>query len=262
MFDMRYTGRMIAQARKAKDMTQTELADALNISFQAVSNWERGASMPDISKLPELSEILGISIDEMLGKSSTVIKDVLIQGDFSEATVGEIVEAAPILKPKQMERLVEKMEEKIEVKMETEKKINWDEILQALEYLSEDFIGELFRRAVAEGNNRVIEEMLEYVEEDDVDEIARKRYEQGGVDAIRNFLEYMTEDAVNEIAKEVYAKDGISALEPLAEYMFEDLLDEIAMDAMKKGGVKAAEPIMDYIDCETILEKFLREKYF
>ena len=43
------------------------LADRLGISFQAVSNWERGVSMPDIAKLGELSELLNVSIDEILG---------------------------------------------------------------------------------------------------------------------------------------------------------------------------------------------------
>jgi len=51
MFDMNEVGRRISTARKDKNMTQMELADRLNISFQAVSNWERGISMPDISKL-------------------------------------------------------------------------------------------------------------------------------------------------------------------------------------------------------------------
>lgn len=45
-------------------MTQMELADKLDISFQAVSNWERGNTMPDISKFPELAEIFHISVDE------------------------------------------------------------------------------------------------------------------------------------------------------------------------------------------------------
>lgn len=58
-------------------MTQMELADRLNISFQAVSNWERGNSMPDISKLPELAELFGISIDELLGKKSELISNIM-----------------------------------------------------------------------------------------------------------------------------------------------------------------------------------------
>ena len=44
MFETVKVGRRIAQFRKKKNMTQFELADALGISFQAVSNWERGVS--------------------------------------------------------------------------------------------------------------------------------------------------------------------------------------------------------------------------
>lgn len=52
MFNMKQVGKKILMLRKAQNMTQTELADRMDVSFQAVSNWERGNSMPDISKLP------------------------------------------------------------------------------------------------------------------------------------------------------------------------------------------------------------------
>lgn len=58
MFDTVKIGKRIAELRKKRDMTQFEIADRLGISYQAVSNWERGNSMPDIAKLPELAEIL------------------------------------------------------------------------------------------------------------------------------------------------------------------------------------------------------------
>lgn len=44
MFVMKKVGRKISELRKAKNMTQLELADKMNVSFQAVSNWERGVS--------------------------------------------------------------------------------------------------------------------------------------------------------------------------------------------------------------------------
>ena len=44
MFDTRITGKKIAALRKAKNMTQMELADEMGVSYQAVSNWERGVS--------------------------------------------------------------------------------------------------------------------------------------------------------------------------------------------------------------------------
>ena len=67
MFNMEMIGKRISEFRRAKDMTQMELADRMNISFQAVSGWERGNSMPDISKLPELARIFDTTIDRSLG---------------------------------------------------------------------------------------------------------------------------------------------------------------------------------------------------
>src|SRR5215510_3992866 len=72
MFDMKKVGRQIAQLRKANKITQMKLADQLGVSFQAISNWERGETMPDISKLPELAEIFNVSIDEILGNEKGV----------------------------------------------------------------------------------------------------------------------------------------------------------------------------------------------
>ena len=66
-------GSRISQYRKAKSMTQEELAGKLGVSAQAVSKWENDASCPDISLLPQLCRILGITADELLtGKSSEV----------------------------------------------------------------------------------------------------------------------------------------------------------------------------------------------
>ena len=45
MFNMEHTGTAISKARKAKGLTQMEFADKLNISFQAVSDWEMGGSL-------------------------------------------------------------------------------------------------------------------------------------------------------------------------------------------------------------------------
>ena len=77
MFNMTKIGKKISELRKAKNMTQNELADRLSISYQAVSNWERGQTMPDISKLSEISQILSVSIDELLGESNSVVNSVI-----------------------------------------------------------------------------------------------------------------------------------------------------------------------------------------
>lgn len=59
-------GQKIAELRKAKNLTQLELATQLNITDKAVSKWERDISCPDINTFPKLAEILGVSVDELL----------------------------------------------------------------------------------------------------------------------------------------------------------------------------------------------------
>lgn len=64
--DKERTGQLITELRKEKGLTQKQLADALNVTDKAVSKWERGLSFPDISMLEPISEVLGISIMEIL----------------------------------------------------------------------------------------------------------------------------------------------------------------------------------------------------
>jgi transcriptional regulator with XRE-family HTH domain len=62
-----YIAEMVAKRRRELNMTQEELASRICISAQAVSNWERMESYPDITMLPILSSILEISVDDLLG---------------------------------------------------------------------------------------------------------------------------------------------------------------------------------------------------
>ena len=59
-------GAYIMILRKARKYTQQKLADKLGVSHQAVSNWERGESMPDIAILPGLAAALGTTTDNIL----------------------------------------------------------------------------------------------------------------------------------------------------------------------------------------------------
>ena len=62
-------GKRIAYHRKRLGMTQEQLAQRVGVSAQAVSKWENNLSCPDITILPELASIFGISVDELLGRT-------------------------------------------------------------------------------------------------------------------------------------------------------------------------------------------------
>ena len=64
--DQKKIGAFIARRRKELDMTQKELAEKLGITDRAVSKWENGRSMPDLSLLQPLSHVLKIDVNDLL----------------------------------------------------------------------------------------------------------------------------------------------------------------------------------------------------
>lgn len=69
-------GKRIAQIRRAKGIKQDELAEKLGVTPQAVSKWENDVSCPDISLLPWLAGLLGVTTDELLSgkKEETAVR--------------------------------------------------------------------------------------------------------------------------------------------------------------------------------------------
>lgn len=59
-------GEKIKSLRKAQDITQEKLAAYLNISYQAISKWENGTALPDITLVPQIANFFGVSADELL----------------------------------------------------------------------------------------------------------------------------------------------------------------------------------------------------
>ena len=64
--DSKSIGKTIAALRKKKGLTQSELAERLNVSNKAVSKWENGQGYPDISLFPALASLFGVSIDYLM----------------------------------------------------------------------------------------------------------------------------------------------------------------------------------------------------
>jgi len=71
-------GNFINELRKEKNMTQEDLANRMGVTAKSVSRWENGKTLPDISLLVELAEILNITLTELL-KGRKLSKDELIK---------------------------------------------------------------------------------------------------------------------------------------------------------------------------------------
>ena len=68
--DQEKFGKLISERRRAKGMTQNELAEKLYVSDKAVSKWERGISLPNVALLIPLSEVIDIPVSKLLGQDS------------------------------------------------------------------------------------------------------------------------------------------------------------------------------------------------
>ena len=66
----------ICRLRTAKGMSQLELAEALDVSRQSISKWETGAAVPELDKLVKLSQVFGVTLDELVQGAEPTAKQV------------------------------------------------------------------------------------------------------------------------------------------------------------------------------------------
>ena len=271
MFDAVEIGRRISRLRKEKDMTQPALADVMGVSFQAVSNWERGASMPDIGKLPELAQALGVSVDELLGggRGGDLIRSVI---DGSEEafvkneriTFSEAGEAAPFLKPKQVTRIVKAIEEESEQHQTTEgeaevgsgerDKINLESLVSIAPFLDEDYLDELATRLAPTVGLGKLAALAPFVSEETLGKLATSAIENGGtLGELAAIAPFLDEDDLGKIAFSVVKNGGtLGELAAVAPFLDEDDLGRIAKETIERGGtiaeLAAIAPFLDEDD--------------
>ena len=80
-------GTMIADLRREHGMTQLELAEKMGVTDKAVSKWERDLSCPDINSIPNLAEILGVSVEELM--------QIKKEAEMPVSKVSQIMDIAP-----------------------------------------------------------------------------------------------------------------------------------------------------------------------
>lgn len=246
MFETVKVGRRIAQFRKKKNMTQFELADALGISFQAVSNWERGNSMPDISRLSELAEIFDVSVDDILGKKNQVVLDAASGEDVKaeKYSEDELEEAASIMKPDEVEEIVASSSKKL------------DQITLLLPFLDDDYIDELALKLYRQGEN--VKDLIPFMSDDAIEKMAEEAYNDGA--DIEPFFAFISDDMLGKLAWRAL-NDGKDVSDFLP-FLDDDDIKKLAFAEFERGGIAAVEdylPFMDEDDVRELAEKVLKK---
>ena len=86
--DQEKIGKFIAECRKNKKLTQSELAEKLGVTDKSIGNWENGRNMPDLSLFKPLCDELGITINELINGEK--IKEEEYQEKFEENIINTI----------------------------------------------------------------------------------------------------------------------------------------------------------------------------
>lgn len=84
-------GKRIAALRREKNLKQDDLAQMLEVSPQAVSKWENDQTCPDISLLPKLAKILGVSVDELLSGKQELQPVVTLVPEYQRKDIKDMV---------------------------------------------------------------------------------------------------------------------------------------------------------------------------
>ena len=112
MFNTKKFGGYISRLRKERDMTQSELAEKLNLTRQAISGYERGDNFPDVSILVKMAEIFGVTLDKLIKSGEPTRGESLILGNLAVGNdnvivdnINDVVGLAPLLKPSVLAKL-------------------------------------------------------------------------------------------------------------------------------------------------------------
>jgi len=158
MFNTQAFGLKLARLRKNADMTQSDLAERLNVTRQAVSKYETGDSFPDVTILVTLAEVFGVSVDELIGagcptEGEAAILHSLAHGKVSaeKATPEDVAALAPLLKPSAVEKLTVNL---------ARQGINVSRLMDIAVYLSDEGTQRLLEETDCAG---ITPEMLEHL---------------------------------------------------------------------------------------------------
>lgn len=238
MFDMNRVASNIKAARTRMNMTQMNLADEMGVSYQAVSNWERGNSMPDISKLPELCKILNISFEELVGErnAETDIAERLMQGERTEVTLEELARVGQLVKP-------DKIESKVNETIEKGGKISFSALVGLAPFMDKETLGKMAEEIV-DINLRKLCAIAPFLAKETMDNIVEKSIKSGNIDtnhivAIAPFLSKATIQKIVEYLIGHGQSRKLIALAPfMGKEMFTSQLKDIDLDDLDEDEIK------------------------
>ncbi len=166
MFNMMNVAERILTARKKAGLTQMEVANRVGVSFQAISNWERGVSMPDISNLEPLAKVLGMTVDDII--CDPVITSIITNEEIPEEISPDQFNAvSPLLMPETNIELLKRVENN------TDKELNIESLCKG-----KSEIEKMVTEAYEDDNVTVVSILIGRCSEAFISDLAERAYAQ------------------------------------------------------------------------------------
>ena len=254
MFDTIKVGQKIREARTARNMTQMGLADEMGVSYQAVSNWERGSSMPDISKLEQLCNTLHITIYELLGTEDPQTKTVsriLEKEELPEAE--EMAGIAPIVPPEQLKEAVSETAKK--------RRIDWDTIVQMAPFLDRKTLDEILEDVEPEDYGRIVA-LAPFLGRETLDKLVTAGKERIDIHIICALAPFLSRPVLEELVIRYDGEVDRNLLAALAPFLGKSALEKLVFRWEGKIDMEIVDHLAPFLSRETmdkLVEELLRQ---
>jgi len=207
MFDMKKFAAFLVGKRREKNITQGQLADIVGVTHQAVSKWERGESMPELSKLSDLSNALDVPTEEFVaamhsddrGENETACLDDDYYALPDKTLVGDVYVLAPFLSKQTLTTAI------------TEITLSKGSAISSMlfKFADEEILRDVALAVFSTDTDKGRIHLLPYLPQNEVSKLILNRYSTGGVDAILPLLPYAKEKEVGDmIFKSVVSTAG------------------------------------------------------
>lgn len=238
MFDMKRFAQFLVGKRREKNITQGQLADMVGVSHQAVSKWERGESMPEISKLSDLSSALNVPTEDIVAAMHTdggtdetkpEYKDDEYYSLPDKTLVGDVRALAPYLSRKALTTAI--------TEIAIAKGSGIAKML--FKYADEDILREVALLVFAANTDKGRLDLVPYLPQEEITKLILNRYSSGGIGSMLPLLPFSKDfELVDMIFKSIVSKDGNwNALKPVVSDLMPDVVVTNGIDYAVKHGI-------------------------
>lgn len=229
MLDMKSIGKKIKDARTKKNMTQLELADIVGVSYQAVSNWERGNTMPDITKLPDIAKALELNIADLLGDNEVANAiNKVTSDDDTPLSASEIAEIAPILPPQVITDNVKKTSEQAPLNIEA--------LLELAPFLDDEYLDGLVLNSEITNIDDIVE-LAPFISDFALDKLV----ERANPDNLEDLIElapFLSRNALDLVVDKAIANGSTSDLVAFAPFLGKKSMKKIVDSLLHSNNPK------------------------